>query len=162
MPTILVYPGPYVAPDQQVIGGVVMETESERLGEAHYRGPLVFSWPDVRRDAGRTGEGTNLVFHEFAHQLDMLNGAADGVPLLAGKLRSRWQRVMAGEFRCLCRSAAHGRPTVLDPYGATNPAEFFAVVTECFFDAPGELQREHPELYEIFRGYFKQDPAERF
>jgi Mlc titration factor MtfA (ptsG expression regulator) len=159
--TILVYPEAYVAPKQQVIGGVVLEDQSNNLGEAHYRGPLILSWEDVDRDARRTGTGSNLVFHEFAHQLDMLNGAADGVPVLLRPLRKSWQTIMAREYQRLCRTVNHGRQTLIDPYGTTNPAEFFAVVTECFFDDPAPMKKEHPELYDLFRKYYQQDPAER-
>jgi MtfA peptidase len=159
--TILVYPEAYVAQAHKVIGGVVLEDESDRLGEAHYRGPLILSWADVIWDAGQTNQGTNLVFHEFAHQLDMLNGAADGVPLLPSHLRAPWQKVMAGEYQRLCRAAERGRETLIDPYGTTDPAEFFAVVTECFFDLPVPLQDQHPDLYDLFRAYYQQDPVSR-
>ncbi len=159
--TILVYPEAYVAPEERVIGGVVLENQSDRLGEAHYRGPLILAWAEVLWDAGQTGQGTNLVFHEFAHQLDMLNGAADGVPVLPVALQDRWQHVMAREYRRLCQAAAQGRPTLIDPYGTTAPAEFFAVVTECFFDAPAALREQHPDLYDLFRAYYQQDPYRR-
>jgi Mlc titration factor MtfA (ptsG expression regulator) len=159
--TILVYPEAYIAPAQKVIGGVILEDASDRLGEAHYRGPLILSWADVAWDASQTGQGSNLVFHEFAHQLDMLNGAADGVPLLPRALQERWQRVMAGEYKRLCRAADRGRETLIDPYGTTDPAEFFAVVTECFFDTPGDMKEQHPELYDLLRAYYQQDPVRR-
>jgi Mlc titration factor MtfA (ptsG expression regulator) len=159
--TILVYPEAYTAPEQKVVGGVVLEDASDRLGEAHYRGPLILSWADVIWDAGETRQGTNLVFHEFAHQIDMLNGAADGVPLLPRRLRGPWQKIMASEYERLRRAAERGRETLIDPYGTTDPAEFFAVVTECFFDLPGPLQAEHPDLYALFRDYYQQDPVSR-
>ncbi len=160
--TVLVYPQAFVAPDRKVIGDVVLEAASDRLGEAHYRGPLILSWADVDWDARHAGQGSNLVFHEFAHQLDMLNGAADGVPLLPRPLRQRWQRVMAREYQRLCRAADRGRETLIDPYGTTDPAEFFAVVTECFFDAPAEMKEQHPDLYELFQEYYRQDPRSRW
>jgi MtfA peptidase len=159
--TILVYPEAYVAQAHKVIGGVVLEDESDRLGEAHYRGPLILSWADVIWDAGQTNQGTNLVFHEFAHQLDMLNGAADGVPMLPSHLRDPWQKVMAAEYQRLCRAAERGRETLIDPYGTTDPAEFFAVVTECFFDLPSPLKDQHPDLYDLFCDYYQQDPWQR-
>jgi Mlc titration factor MtfA (ptsG expression regulator) len=161
VPTILVYPEAFVAPDQEVLGSVILEHESDRLGEAHYRGPLILSWADVDWDARHAGQGSNLVFHEFAHQLDMLNGAADGVPLLARPLRQRWKRVMAREYQRLCRAADRGRDTLIDPYGTTDPAEFFAVVTECFFDTPRDMKEQHPELYDLFQEYYQQDPLNR-
>lgn len=158
--TILVYPTGFVAPEATPIGTeAVLEDESDRLGEAHYRGPVILSWDEVEQDARDPGQGFNLVFHEFAHQIDMLNGAADGVPVLPSELQKRWQRVMAEEYEKLCKAADRGRETLIDPYGASEPAEFFAVVTETFFDLPRELKREHPELYGLFREFYRQDPA---
>ena len=137
-----------------------MEGESERLGEAHHRGPVVLAWKEALANAQEPGHGRNLVFHEFAHQLDMLNGDFDGTPNLddAG-LRQRWADIMDREYQRLCKAADRGKKTLLDPYGATDPAEFFAVVTECFFDLPWELERRHAELYALLRDYFRQDPA---
>lgn len=166
VPSILVYPEAYAAPDHQglgdgVLSDAVLETTVDRLGEAHYRGPLILSWADVSYDALHPGEGANLVWHEFAHQLDMCNGAADGVPLLPRTLQKRWQEVLAREYRRLCRAADRGRTTLIDPYGTQDPAEFFAVVTECFFDLPRALKEQHPELYDVFQAYYGQDPARR-
>jgi Mlc titration factor MtfA (ptsG expression regulator) len=160
--TILVYPAEFVAPEEKPLAGdVALHDESDRLGEAHQRGPVILSWTEVQTAAREPGHGENLVFHEFAHQLDMLNGAFDGTPLLADEpLRHRWTTVMDHEYRRLIRAAERGRATLLDSYGATDPAEFFAVATECFFDAPLEMRRVHPELYDLFASYFRQDPAE--
>ena len=159
--TILVYPDEYVAPVETAIaGGATMEEESERLGEAHQRGPIILAWAEVRENAWQPGHGQNLVFHEFAHQLDMLNGAFDGTPdLPTPDLRERWAKIMDAEYRRLQRAERHGRRTVLDPYGATDPAEFFEVTTECFFDAPRAMKAAYPHLYELFRDYYRQDPA---
>jgi len=159
--TILIYPQEFTAPAKQFLGGeAVLESESDNLGEAHYRGPVILCWQEIREDLRAPGYGRNLIFHEFAHQLDMLNGAADGVPLLRERsLVKRWPRVMANEYRRLDRSTQRGRQTLLDPYGAYDPAEFFAVVTESFFDHPGELKANHPELYQLFADYYRQDPA---
>lgn len=159
--TILVYPTGFVVPEQKPMGAdVALVDESDHLGEAHYRGPILLSWDEVEYAARHPGEGTNLVFHEFAHQLDMLNGAADGVPPLPRDQWPRWQKIMGREYKHLCQAAERGRDTLIDPYGATNPAEFFAVVTETFFDQPRELRAGHPELYEVLRDYYRQDPAE--
>jgi Mlc titration factor MtfA (ptsG expression regulator) len=96
------------------------------------------------------------------HQLDMLDGQIDGTPPLDdAKLARRWQKVMSDEYERLCRDAEHGRPTLLDDYGATNEGEFFAVATECFFDRPAALRERHPSLYGVLRDYFQQDPAAR-
>ncbi len=159
--TILVYPEEYVARQQHSIGGAVMEEDSERLGEAQYRGPVILSWKEIHENAHLPGYGTNLVFHEFAHQLDMLNGAFDGTPNLpTSELAQRWAKIMDVEYRRLQRAESRHRRTLLDPYGATDPAEFFAVTTECFFDAPQAMRDEYPALYELFRDYYRQDPAQ--
>jgi MtfA peptidase len=158
---ILVYPDGYVARQQHSIGGAIIEEDSERLGEAQYRGPVIVSWNEIDDNARRPGYGVNLVFHEFAHQLDMLNGAADGTPNLpTTDLAKRWEKIMDVEYRRLQRSERRHRQTLLDPYGATDPAEFFAVSTECFFDAPQAMHAEYPSLYELFRDYYRQDPAQ--
>jgi Mlc titration factor MtfA (ptsG expression regulator) len=159
--TILVYPSAYVAPTVEPLGsGVVLETEIEHEGEAHRRGPVILSWQDVLADCRNPQKGKNLVFHEFAHQLDMLDGAADGVPPLASREQARrWRKVMAAEYRRLVAASQQGRATLLDQYGATNEAEFFAVATECFFNLPIALSRQHPRLYESLRDYYRQDPA---
>jgi MtfA peptidase len=159
--TILVYPNEYVVKEERAIGGgATIEGESDRLGEAHARGPVIVSWAEIRQNAIAPGYGQNLAFHEFAHQLDMLNGAFDGTPDLPNdELARRWADVMDREFRRLQDAERHGRRTLLDPYGAENPAEFFAVATECFFDSPRAMQHVHPLLYELFRDYYRQDPA---
>jgi Mlc titration factor MtfA (ptsG expression regulator) len=159
--TVLIYPEAYLVPDQPTEDGLLM-SDSEREGEAHYRGPVVLNWVELLAGARDPGPGHNLVLHEFAHQLDMLNGEADGVPLLpdAASLQ-RWQRVAGAEFRRLIRAVEHGRPTLLDSYGAEHESEFFAVTTECFFNQPRSLRDRHPELYDLFADYYNQDPAER-
>lgn len=158
--TILVYPSGFLVPRQRPVGGdVALETQTDVVGEAHYRGPVLLSWDEVEQAARLPGDGYNPVYHEFAHQLDMQSGEADGVPPLPRELRARWQEVMGREYKKLCRAADRGRRTLLDPYGATDPAEFFAVVTEAFFDLPRPLQEEHPELYAVLREYYGQDPA---
>jgi Mlc titration factor MtfA (ptsG expression regulator) len=159
--TVLVYPDEFLVPEQRPIADDLVEHgESERLGEAHRHGPVILAWADALDNARRPGFGTNLVFHEFAHQLDMLNGDMDGTPAIDDRnLRLRWAQVMEREYERLCGAADRGKKTLLDPYGATDPAEFFAVVTECFFDLPWELERRHGELYEVLRDYYCQDPA---
>ena len=159
--TILVYPDEFVVKQETALaGGATLEEESDRLGEAHGRGPIILAWAEVRANALQPGYGANLVFHEFAHQLDMLNGAFDGTPdLPTRELRDRWAELMNVEFRRLQRAERRGRRTLLDPYGATDPAEFFAVTTECFFDAPRAMREVYPGLYALFRDYYRQDPA---
>ena len=159
--SILVYPAAYRTMPQRGADGVVREGQAN-LGEAWRRGPVVLSWDDAKRGALDPGDGHNLVFHEFAHKLDMLDGAADGTPPIADRaLFDRWVETMTREFRALREDSARGRATVLDTYGATNPAEFFAVATECFFEKSRQLAQRHPALYELLRAYYHQDPANR-
>ena len=159
--SILVYPAAYRTMPTRGADGVVREGQAN-LGEAWRRGPVVLSWDDARRGAVDPKDGHNLVFHEFAHKLDMLDGAADGTPPLGDDdLLRRWVETMTAEFGALRAAAERGRATLLDAYGATNPAEFFAVATECFFEKSAALQRRHPGLYDLLRGYYHQDPAAR-
>jgi Mlc titration factor MtfA (ptsG expression regulator) len=161
--SILMYPAGYVAPERQVLGdNVVLEGKGERLGEAHYRGPVLLAWAEIEDDIRHPGHGRNLVFHEFAHQLDMMNGAIDGTPLLADERQARrWETVMTAEYDRLLRAVERGRETLLDDYGVKDEGEFFAVATECFFDRPVEMRQVHPRLYEVLRDYYRQDPAGR-
>ena len=163
--TILVSPSSYVA-QQKSIGpaGVVTEGATVRLGESWHAagvgGPVVLSWQDVRAGAADIHDGRNVVFHEFAHQLDGESGSVEGAPALeARSMYLAWARVLGGEFERLAADLRERRPTVLDAYGATSPAEFFAVLTEAFFEKPGELRARHPELYEQLRLFYRQDPA---
>lgn len=161
--SILVYPGGYRAPGaMQTRSGIVDADGEARLGEAWYRGPVVLSWADVLAEGRHPGRGNNLVFHEFAHQLDMLDGAANGTPPLPSREQEqRWRKIMTAEYRRLVDRSKQGEPTLLDSYGAQNEAEFFAVATECFFDRPLPLAQWHPRMYELLRDYYRQDPAER-
>ena len=159
--TILVYPHAYVAKSVEPIGGgVVLEGETARLGEAWKDGVVVLSWDDVRQGASDLHDGHNVVLHEFAHQLDQQDGSADGAPILEHRSQYvTWARVLSDEYEQLRRDTEQGRKDVLDEYGATNPAEFFAVATECFFEKPIPLRRKHPQLYEELKAYYRQDPA---
>jgi len=160
---IIVYPRAYVAHAiQRQPDGTVFEGRQLRLGESWSRGALVLSWDDVLRGASDLHDGHNVVFHEFAHQLDDESGVADGAPLLPkSSMYLAWARVLGAEYRSLVESVERHRPTLLDQYGATNPAEFFAVTTEFFFERPREFQSLYPELYEQLRIFYRQDPAAR-
>jgi len=159
--SILVYPAAYKTMPSRGRDGVVREGQAN-LGEAWLRGPVVLSWDDARRGALDPKDGRNLVFHEFAHKLDMLDGAADGTPPLANQETLRqWAQTMTREFAALREAADRGRATVLDTYGATNPAEFFAVATECFFEKARQLRQRHRSIYELLKDYYQQDPAAR-
>lgn len=160
--SILVYPHGYVAPEETANeAGIVDSTGSARLGEAHFRGPVVLSWSDALAGGKTHRDGKNLVFHEFAHQLDMLDGAADGTPPMPDGQLARWRDVMSLEYHRLIRDSEHHKATLLDDYGTTNEAEFFAVATECFFERSVQMQRRHPQLYEVLRDFYRQDPASR-
>ena len=154
--TILVYPSAYLARSVEVLGGgLVLEGEEGRLGEAWGQGVVVLSWDDVRTGASDIKDGHNVVLHEFAHQLDQEDGVADGAPVLDRRSRYvAWARVLGAEYEGLRR----GGKSVLDRYGATKPAEFFAVATECFFEKPAQMKRKHPELYAELSAYYHLDP----
>jgi MtfA peptidase len=162
--SVLVYPGAYLAPQTELRpGGVLVESRTARLGEASSVGAIVLSWPDVLRSGRIPDDGINVVFHEFAHALDLQGHGFDGAPLLESRAEYRtWSEVMTAEYHRLIQRTRHGRHTLLDPYGTVSEAEFFAVATESFFEQPLDMQLEHPQLYELFRNFFHQDPAERF
>jgi Mlc titration factor MtfA (ptsG expression regulator) len=159
--TILVYPSAYIAKAIKPLGsGLALEGENVNLGESWASGIVVLSWDDVLIGASDVQDGKNLVLHEFAHQLDREDGAVDGAPLLDQRSQYvTWARVLSAEFERLKRESWMGRPTVLDEYGTTDPAEFFAVATECFFEKPRVLEKRHPELYSELRRFYRQDPA---
>ena len=160
--SILVYPRGYVVPEPTYIEDTTIMGEGARLGEAWYRGPVVLSWADVQSNAREPQSGENLVWHEFAHQLDMLDRAIDGTPPLGSREQyDKWIEVMNDEFDQLKADARAHRDTLLDTYGVASEAEFFAVATESFFGTPVELRARHPRLYELLREYYHQDPAER-
>jgi Mlc titration factor MtfA (ptsG expression regulator) len=159
--TVLVYPSAYIAKSVQPLdGGGRLEGEQVRLGEAWKDGVAVVSWGDVWATIQGRNPGRNLILHEFAHILDMEDGAADGTPILRRREQyASWSGVMEGEYERLRRDSALGRYSVLDHYGATDPSEFFAVATEAFFEKPTVLAGRHPELYAELRAFYQQDPA---
>jgi len=161
--TILVYPLTYMVDEKRQVGEHLwQEGAVSRLGETGRRmGSLVLSWGAVKHGAADLSDGKNVVLHEFAHQLDFENHAADGVPGLATREQQlAWAAVMRSEFASLRAADESGIPTLLDTYGATNPAEFFAVSVEAFFERPRALRARHPKLYAELRKYFQQDPVE--
>ena len=158
--TILLYPEAYKV--DQARDGVTVKDESQgRLGESWDHGSVVLSWNSVKNSASNIKSGQNLVLHEFAHQLDQENGPSDGVPDFEDDDQySSWAQVLAPEYERLKRKAAKGKGTVMDHYGATNPAEFFAVATETFFEKAEKLKEKRPELYAELAAFYKVDPAE--
>ncbi len=158
---IVVHPDEVVAPREVMDDdGVVHRYDEVLTGEAMEGGPLMLSWTDVHQAGESADWAYNVVIHEFAHVIDMGDGEPDGVPPLPDVAqRQRWRRIIEAEYETFCRWTEEGRDTVLDPYGATEIGEFFAVAVEAFFVASSDMRAEHPELYDLFTGYFQQDPA---
>jgi Mlc titration factor MtfA (ptsG expression regulator) len=142
--------------------GVVHHYDEPLAGEAMEGGPVTLSWQDVA-DAGSTADwGYNVVIHEFAHVLDMRDGVADGVPPLPDRaMHVEWREVLSASYATFCTQVDAGVETLLDPYAADAPSEFFAVACEVFFVAPLDLRDEHPQLYAVLSRFFHQNPAAR-
>lgn len=158
---VLVYPQAFRSKIIRQDGYVVTEGEEARLGESSDRGVVVIAWDHVNRATQRHEPGHNVVFHELAHQLDAEDGAMDGAPDLPSRSRYRqWAEVFGAEYAKLGRSLRQGTSSDIDDYGATSPAEFFAVVTEMFFERPRSLRARHPALYAELAAFYGQDPAE--
>jgi hypothetical protein len=164
--SILVYPSELVLPERRI---GFFETALEPLepaypitGQAFEQGPLILVWDAVLESIRYAGSGYNVVYHEFAHKLDMQDGIADGTPRLRDRAEYRdWVKTCSREFARLLKDVEKGKRTFLDEYGATDEAEFFAVATEHFFDQPLRMRRAAPELYRVLKGYYRQDPAAR-
>jgi Mlc titration factor MtfA (ptsG expression regulator) len=166
--SILVYPGEFLVPRDEIgPGGVVTRRRQGLLGESWDDGRVVLSWEHVQAGAmgwtnGQTGAqmgGQNVVLHEFAHQLDSESGPANGAPILGGRAAyRRWSEVFSQEYESLRYQAHHGEQGVLDHYGASSPAEFFAVATEAFFQQPYRMAQNHPALYRELQQYYRLEP----
>lgn len=158
--TILVHPSGFRSVHEvRGADGSVGEEGGWNLGEAWQSGHVVLAWDSAYQGGRQAEDGHNLVIHEFAHQLDLLDGEADGLlwhPQPADA--ARWRDVVRREYELLCARVARGGSAVLDPYGATSPAEFFAVASEHFFEQPRPLRERHPQLYAALAGYYRQDP----
>jgi len=157
---VIVYPDQFVAEyeavDEAGVAHVVREAIS---GEAWERGPVILSWADM--DAAGQGRRYNVVIHEFAHKLDMLNGDANGFPPLhAGMSREGWVRDFSSAYEDFCARIDRDEPTVVDSYAAENPGEFFAVLSEALFEVPLELNAAYPAVYRQLCAYYRQDPLE--
>ena len=159
--SVIVYPRGYVAGDQRAEDGIWSEGEEHLAGHTQRNlRALVLAWDDAKAGAADPDDGHNLVLHEFAHQLDFEDGSTDGTPLLESGAQMRaWAQVFEEELEALRRAADEGDLTVLDPYGAEDPAEFFAVATETFFERGSVLKARHPRLYEQLSRFYRQDPA---
>ncbi len=161
--TILVYPSTYLVEEKRHVEGPVWEEGTmHRQGETGRRmGSMVLAWDAAKAGVLDSLDGKNLVLHEFAHQLDYENGAVDGAPPFASREQQlSWREVMRTEFASLRAADETGIPTLLDTYGAINPAEFFAVSIEAFFERPIMFRAHHPRLYSELQHYFQQDPVE--
>jgi hypothetical protein len=156
---IVVYPDEFVVSRRiEDEDGVVHEFDDVLSGEAWAGGPVIVSW----HDAAMAGEGYNVVIHEFAHKLDMLNGEADGVPALhSGMTRAAWEETFLAAYDDFCARVDDGEDTIIDPYASDDPAEFFAVVSEHFFETPDVVATEYPALYDLLKRYYRQDPLAR-
>lgn len=150
--TIRVYPGGFKNPKLE-------DKLGHNLGESWTRGPVILSWKDSVQGGQDAQDGKNVVIHEFAHQLDQLDGAADGRPLINPAQIRAWGKVMSKEFKSLRVKTKLRNHTFFNEYGATNPAEFFAVISEHFYEQPKTFQEKHPDLYELLVDYYKVDPA---
>lgn len=157
---ILVYPGPFVVDRSDTDGiGVAHSVRRVLSGESWSQGQVILSWQDAREGAASPHDGQNVVIHEFAHQLDQENGRANGAPVLARREHyARWSQVLGAEFERLQANSARGESSLFSDYGATDPAEFFAVVSEVFFEQPQRMAAEHPALYEELGRFYRLDP----
>jgi Mlc titration factor MtfA (ptsG expression regulator) len=160
--SILVYPESIAHTERQHLGGGIWEeAEIDAAGlAASHEGVIILSWDSASRNLRNADDGHDVVLHEFAHALDFLDRAFDGTPPMGSRESYRaWGQVMQPEFEAHRKAVDEGRKTVLDPYAAKNPTEFFAVATEHFFGRPEELRNHHPAVYSALRALYGQDPA---
>ena len=159
---IIVYPAEFIPRHERTDeAGVVHVSDEPLAGESWLHGPVILSWDDVK-DSGAE-DGTNVVIHEFAHKIDMLNGGANGhPPLHRGMSREAWTTAFSRAYREFCVEVEAGKNTALDPYAAEDPAEFFAVVSEAFFETPDAVLNRFPAVYEQLKQLYSQDPINRF
>ena len=158
--SIYVYPAAFVTRHAtKDAAGVLQNNPRVLSGESWELGKVILSWKDSKHGAQVFNDGHNVIIHEFAHQLDQETGVANGAPFLRHKNKKCWSHVLTKEFEVLQRKAHRGEDTLLDHYGATNPAEFFAVASEVFFERPQALEREHSALYAQLMGFYHINPA---
>lgn len=157
---ILVYPGRFIV-DRETShpAGLVTRERRTLSGESWSTGQVILSWDDVLECAARPNSGNNVVIHEFAHQLDQETGSANGAPFMFGQSRNaRWKEVLSREYAALQMRIGDGRSSLINDYATTSPAEFFAVVSEVFFERPLDLAGGFPGLYAEFSGYYRVNP----
>jgi Mlc titration factor MtfA (ptsG expression regulator) len=160
--SILVYPSAYIVKETTAIDNYVVEERSvARLGESWTKDQLILSWEQIKQDTVNWQDGHNVILHEFAHQLDQEDGKAEGVPILKHSSDYPiWAKVMSEAYQQLCNDVLQGVNNVIDSYGATNPAEFFAVATETFFEKPHQLLSDYPAVYQQLQSYYQLDPVQ--
>jgi Mlc titration factor MtfA (ptsG expression regulator) len=159
---VVVYPGEFVPGwEYEDEAGVVHRRDEALAGEAMHLGPVVLSWPDVEASADWDAAQMNLVIHEFAHKIDMVDGDANGSPPMPEGLRGEWQRALEAAYDDFVARVDSGEDTAIDPYAAEAPGEFFAVLSEVFFAEPSLLLDEYPDVYRAFTRFYRQDPAAR-
>jgi Mlc titration factor MtfA (ptsG expression regulator) len=158
---VIVYPDEFIVEYDYVDeDGIAHRIEEPMTGESWLEGPVILSWADAESRGGDTGY--NVVIHEFAHKLDMLNGDANGFPPLHADMdRAQWSEAFSAAYEDFCRRAGRREETAIDPYAAENPAEFFAVLSEAFFETPGAVLGEYGEVYRQLAAFYRQDPAAR-
>lgn len=158
--SIYVYPAAFVTKHESRDAAGVLQNKPRVLsGESWELGKVILSWKDSKHGARTFNDGHNVVIHEFAHQLDQETGLANGAPFLKSKANRCWSHVLSSEFEKLQHKAQLGQATLLDHYGATNPAEFFAVASEVFFERPKEMKNQHSDLYDQLQGFYQVNPA---
>lgn len=161
--SILIYPGAFRRGRKGLFSLADKDdagAEAVLLGESWVSGSIILAWESALRGVTNEDDGQNVVLHEFAHQLDQVDGVADGAPILNSRADYKdWARVLGNDFEKLVKKTEAGKRDLIDDYGATNPAEFFAVATETFFEKPRRLHRKHPALYDELEQYYGLDPA---
>ncbi|PIK14803.1 M90 family metallopeptidase [Halobacteriovorax sp. JY17] len=160
--TIVIYETTFCSEIRQPLaGGFSLSKKEARIGESnHHTKTVVLAWDSVKGQALNPHSGRNVVLHEFAHQLDSETGIVNGAPRLSSNSSYRaWANIMSSEFNHLKDDIKHHHKTFIDQYGATSGAEFFAVITESFFEKPITFKRKHPDLYDQLQGFYKQDPT---
>lgn len=160
--SILIYPHAYIVNEIVMRDHYIVEERLvARLGESWTQDQIILSWEQIQQDLRNWQDGHNVILHEFAHQQDQEYGSAEGVPILPRTLDyALWAKVMTTDYLQLCDQVERQHKTIIDSYGATNPAEFFAVVTETFFEKPKQLYQHHSSLYELLQRYYQLDPRQ--